>query len=248
MSQKNFQACLVEVLRHEGGFSIHPKDPGNWTGGKVGVGQLKGTNKGIASHSHPHLDIKNLTDDQIAAIYRKGYWDTVKADTLLPGVDLATFDASVMSGPGRARKWLMASLGGDGPDTIKRLCAKRLGFVQALKTWNTFGRGWLRRITDVEAKSVAMFLTAINDRTVTPALREEKAKADVTAKQQAGGAAATGTVGTAGAATTDVTSADTMVIIAAAVILLGLAAFLAWRFIVNRARATSYGETIDAVA
>ena len=62
---------------NEGGFDLTPSDPGNWTGGAVGKGQLRGTNTGIAAASFPTLDIKNLTDDQIKFIYDTNYVDNV---------------------------------------------------------------------------------------------------------------------------------------------------------------------------
>ena len=53
MAKGNLPAVLAETLAHEGGYSSNPKDPGNWTGGKVGAGKLLGTQKGIAAASYP---------------------------------------------------------------------------------------------------------------------------------------------------------------------------------------------------
>ncbi len=47
----------------------------NWTSGIVGQGELKGTNMGISATSYPHLDIKNLTVEQVSVIYRTDWWD-----------------------------------------------------------------------------------------------------------------------------------------------------------------------------
>ncbi|RYC28946.1 hypothetical protein D3273_26555 [Lichenibacterium minor] len=48
------RAVLPFTLHHEGGSSVDPRDPGNWTGGKRGRGKLVGTKYGIPASSHPH--------------------------------------------------------------------------------------------------------------------------------------------------------------------------------------------------
>ena len=111
MTASNFDRALSLVLQYEGGFTDDRRDPGNWTGGKVGAGQLNGTKKGIAAASFPHLDIKNLTDAQIAEIYRAKYWNRVRGDELPSGIDLSTMDGGVNSGPARSVRWLQAALG-----------------------------------------------------------------------------------------------------------------------------------------
>ena len=55
-----FDEAFRRLIGHEGGYSTDRRDPGNWTGGKVGVGVLKGTKYGIAANTYPNLDIKNL--------------------------------------------------------------------------------------------------------------------------------------------------------------------------------------------
>ncbi|WP_051310712.1 glycoside hydrolase family 108 protein [Bradyrhizobium sp. Cp5.3] len=176
MAIANFAACLAVTLAHEGGYSNNRNDRGNWTGGNVGVGVLKGTNYGIAAHAYPYLDIKNLTLGDAKELYERDYWKPVWAESLPYGVDLATFDAGVMSGPRQGVLWLQAAVGAkeDGvagnetiskalaansKATIQKICAKRRTFVQSLSSWKVFGKGWSRRIAEVEAKAVAMWLT-----------------------------------------------------------------------------------------
>ena len=57
----NFERCFAFTLGAEGGYSNNPADPGNWTGGAVGNGELRGTNFGISASAYPQLDIANLT-------------------------------------------------------------------------------------------------------------------------------------------------------------------------------------------
>lgn len=104
--------------------------------------------------------VKQIADSELQAIYKNEYWDVVKGDTLADGVDLAVFDFGVNSGPSRARKALMASLGGDAAATVKKVCAKRRSFLMDLKTWSTFGKGWGSRVSDIEARGVKMALVA----------------------------------------------------------------------------------------
>src|SRR5271169_2536187 len=68
-------------LSEGSGLSLNPNDPGNWTGGKIGLGELKGTKFGIAAASHPTLDIANLTIDQAIQLRRTEYWDVAECDT-----------------------------------------------------------------------------------------------------------------------------------------------------------------------
>jgi hypothetical protein len=102
MAAGNFDACIPFIFREEGGFTKDPHDPGNWTGGKVGKGVLKGTNFGIAANSHPNLDIPNLTKAEAAKLYRVEYWSACSCDLLGIGVDLVVMDAAVNSGVGAA--------------------------------------------------------------------------------------------------------------------------------------------------
>lgn len=158
-----FDTFIRRILSHEGGYSADPKDPGNYTGGRVGVGQLKGTKFGIAANTYPTLDIKNLTWDTAAALYRRDFWDASKAGQLPPAVGYQLLDGAVNSGVRRATQWLQrAALVADdgiiGPatlaaikaadpnDLVFRFIAERLEFMTGLSNWAAHGKGWARRI------------------------------------------------------------------------------------------------------
>jgi lysozyme family protein len=164
--------CIDAVLEYEGGYSADARDPGNWTGGKPGVGKLNGTNFGIAAASHPDLDIIGLTREVAEDIYANEYWPQVHGDELPPALAMATLDAFVMSGH-RAITWLQSSVGAVmdgqiGPLTIGRanvcdqglavnaLCDLRLAFLRDLDTWITFGHGWAHRVADVRARALRL--------------------------------------------------------------------------------------------
>ena len=167
---RNFAKALSHVLKHEGGFVNHPKDPG----GATNKGVTIGTFRRYVDPKATVDDLKRITAAQVAQVYRKHYWDVVKADDLPSGIDYAVFDFAVNSGPGRAAEYLQAVVRGVtidgkiGPATIKatkakdpawviqQLCGSRMSFLRSLKTWPTFSKGWTRRVTDVQQVALVM--------------------------------------------------------------------------------------------
>ncbi len=160
-----FDRAFEVVVGHEGALSLDRNDRGNWTGGKVGVGELKGTKYGIAAHVYPNLDIKNLTLAQAKAIYYKDYWTPLHADSMPEFVAIQVFDAAVNSGIRSAIRQLQRALrvrddGVLGPVTLAAMqtiddarfaahfAAERLLYYTNLSTWPAFGRGWTRRVAD----------------------------------------------------------------------------------------------------
>jgi len=158
MAKDNRDAVMAFIFQQEGGFSADPNDPGNWTGGSVGGGFLRGTNFGIAANSHPGLDIANLTKAEASAIYKTEYWDAIGGDGLRPGEDLAVMDPAVNSGPAKALSWWRAAGGGsaDAGAVIQEICAYRLSFMHALGSWSRFGGAWGRRVAACEALALQM--------------------------------------------------------------------------------------------
>jgi lysozyme family protein len=169
MAQASFAAALRLVLKHEGGYVDHPLDPG----GATNRGVTRATLAGYRGRPVSKAEVMALGAAEAGDIYRKLYWNAVRADELPAGVDLAVFDAAVNSGPGRAVRWLQMALGLRpdgvvGPVTLaaarqvaaRRLIAdfsrQRLGFLQRLGTWRTFGCGWDRRVRETENAALAL--------------------------------------------------------------------------------------------
>lgn len=159
----NFDKAFELVVGHEGGFTDNRKDAGNWTGGKVGVGTLKGTKYGIAANSYPNLDIKNINLDQAKAIYKRDYWDRIKADQLPDALRFHVFDMAVNAGVSRGVKLLQKTVGTAedgiiGPATIgaanridmdyavQVYNSNRIEFYTSLGSFSDFGRGWMNRV------------------------------------------------------------------------------------------------------
>lgn len=192
--QGNFANCLAVTLGYEGGWSDHPSDPGGATMKGITLATYRRYRPGATK-----TQLRNIPAKDVEAIYRAGYWEPVGGDRLAAGVDLATFDAGVNSGPGRARQWLMASIGGPDHVTVQKLCARRLGFMRSLAIWNTFGRGWSRRVAEIEANGVAWALAQSSDPAqAREQLEKEAAAANTRSRKQTVGAGTTGTATTAG--------------------------------------------------
>jgi lysozyme family protein len=98
MSDDGFVAAVAAVLAHEGGYQAMPDDPGNWTGGKIGAGALKGTKYGISAAQYPALDIAALSADDAAGIYRRDWWDRFGLGRLPPPLAAKLLDAAVNIG------------------------------------------------------------------------------------------------------------------------------------------------------
>ena len=165
----NFPAALHALLKHEGGYVFHEKDPG----GMTNLGVTKRVWEEWVGHEVDEKQMRALTPDLVAPLYKKKYWDKVCGDELPSGVDLAVFDLAVNSGPGRAAKMLQKVLGiaqdgAIGPQTLLKVAsidseklvvdynAERLAFLMALPQWDTFGKGWGRRVAEVTKEASTM--------------------------------------------------------------------------------------------
>lgn len=155
-----FQICHDITAKWEGGWSDHKADPG----GKTMYGITEAVyHDWLKVRGLPFRPVRNISYKEALSIYREQYWKpTAEKFKLFPGVDLAVYDAAVNSGVSRGIKWLQASVGSeDHSTTVKRICRARLSFMQGLKIWKTFGKGWGRRVADIEAKGVVMAVTAM---------------------------------------------------------------------------------------
>lgn len=159
----SFETTFSRTIGHEGKFQANPKDRGNWTGGKVGVGELKGTKWGLAAMTYPHLDIANITLEQAKEIYFNDWWLKLKMDCWPNVMKYQLFDAAFNHGTGRANQFLQFAArvkddGVIGPKTITavnstepndlvlRFLAKRLRYFTEVKTWAEFSKGWSLRV------------------------------------------------------------------------------------------------------
>lgn len=155
MSSSTFAQCLAFTLRFEGGKVNDPRDPG----GRTNQGVTQRTYEAYLERSGKTAVVENvyaMTPEQRDAIYREQFWRPIKGDVLDPGVDLAVFDFAVNSGPARALKAYGKRASNDGAAVVKTVCAARLSFLHALKTFQAFGRGWTARVAACEALGIKM--------------------------------------------------------------------------------------------
>jgi lysozyme family protein len=167
--KENFDAALKAILHHEGGFVNHPADPG----GMTNLGVTKKVWEEWVGHEVDEKAMRALTPELVGPMYKAKYWDKIKGDDLPDGVDYTVFDAAVNSGPGRAAKWLQSCVGvepdgGIGPKTLAAVAAvapaelvedyakRRLSFLMDLPHWGTFGKGWGRRVAEVQNTASSM--------------------------------------------------------------------------------------------
>lgn len=162
-----FSTALKEILLHEGGYANHPRDPG----GRTNLGVTQRVWEGWTGRPSTEAEMRSLTPEIVSPLYRKNYWDAVQADKLPPGLALCVFDFAVNAGPGRAARYLQRMIGvaqdGEiGPQTLAAVTGyvqshgeaatvrayqeARRGYYRSLSTFATFGKGWLRRVDEVE--------------------------------------------------------------------------------------------------
>jgi lysozyme family protein len=161
-------AWLAFLLPAEGlTLSVTPTDPGNWTSGIEGIGELVGTKYGISAAVYPTTDIAALTLAEAQALQLADYWTPVGADSLPPPLAFLVADAAYMSGPRTAARQLQVMVGtaqdgAVGPVTIAALTAqiaklgmcevlaewsaRRVLFEAGLPIWGTDKGGWVRRV------------------------------------------------------------------------------------------------------
>lgn len=154
----NFDEAFHKLLGHEGGYVNHPDDPGGETNWGITIK--------VARDNGYFGAMKDLPVDTAKLIYKRMYWDAVRADEMPSVVRYALFDAAVNSGVAQATRWLQRAVGVNadgriGPMTMNaidahepyvvfsKMVAQRLDFMTRLNNWGSFSRGWARRIADI---------------------------------------------------------------------------------------------------
>lgn len=167
--KENWDACFAMVLKHEGGFVNHPKDPG----GMTNLGVTRTNWELYLNRDVTEEEMRALTPEMVKPFYKHNYWDRIKGDDLPSGVDYAAYDLAVNSGTSRAAKYLqqIAGVTADGvigpqslkaiqkcdaEDVVDEICNMRMDFLKGLNTFDTFGKGWTTRVNDVKAKATEM--------------------------------------------------------------------------------------------
>jgi lysozyme family protein len=173
MTASNREASISKTLTYEGGYTNDPRDPGGATNWGITIFDARLYWKPDASPA----DVKAMPKAVAIDIYRQKYWAKLGCDARPAGVDFVEFDFGVNSGVKRALTYRTAL---DAQKLapvayVKAFCAKRSSFLHSLRTFSCFGKGWSRRVADVEATGVRMALGA-SGKPVAPGLKNEATK------------------------------------------------------------------------
>lgn len=167
--KENWDKCFELVLKHEGGYVNHPRDPG----GRTNLGVTQRSWEAYLDRPVTESEMRALTPEMVKPFYKSRYWDKVRGDDLPAGVDYAVYDLAVNSGPTRAAKYLQQAVGvpADGiigrktmaavmdapqDELVEAICGRRVDFLRNLPTFDVFGKGWMRRVAEVEQVAKGM--------------------------------------------------------------------------------------------
>ncbi len=163
----NYAKWLALILKHEGGYVDHPEDPG----GATMKGITLATFSAFKGKPMSKDELRAISDADVNTIYKDQYWDALRCDELKSGVDLLAFDMAVNKGVRRAVRLMQRGAGAvedgalgpksmaainaaDPADLIAKVSEERRDFYKSLKTFPTFGRGWLRRVDETEKEAL----------------------------------------------------------------------------------------------
>ena len=152
-----FHTFINRVLSHEGGYVNHPSDPGgetNW-----------GITKRVAKENGYDGDMRVLSREKAMDIYHQAFWLRYRCDQMPDAIAFQFLDICINHGYGNGARMLQRAVDvvDDGMigditlkaikklpenDVLMRLNAERIRFFTKLTTFNTFGRGWMRRVAD----------------------------------------------------------------------------------------------------
>jgi lysozyme family protein len=121
----NFDLFFPKLMKHEGGFVNHPSDPGGATNKGITFNVFRQHGKDYNNDGKIDVeDLKRLTSNDAKAIYKKLYWDAIRADQInSQSIAELLFDFAVNSGVRRAAQLVQHLVnvkadGAIGPVTI----------------------------------------------------------------------------------------------------------------------------------
>lgn len=135
-----FDQAVAFTLKAEGGYN--PRDANN-----------SPVNFGINQAANPDIDVKNLTKEKAAEIYKARYWNKINGDELAakdPALATIAFDTAVIAGVEKGKQ-LLAKADGD-PAKLMQL---RKEFLASLvqknpEKYGRFEKAWNNRNAELE--------------------------------------------------------------------------------------------------
>ena len=178
MVAETFPEALKLTGLSEGGWSDRPlaDDPGGPTMKGVTLGTYRAYRQRHGMPAPTKADLRAITDSEVRAIFKEGYWDEARCDDLPAGLDYAVFDFAINSGAARAVRVLQDIVGADqdgklGPKTLRALADRlrgwplpvtidryqdaRLAFLKGRSNWSA-NPGWAKRVEHVRRDAKAM--------------------------------------------------------------------------------------------
>jgi lysozyme family protein len=167
--RENFNKCLEMVLEHEGGYVNNEND----RGGMTNLGVTRRVYEDWVDRPVSEQEMRDLTPEDVAPIYRKNYADRIHFDSLPSGLDWACLDWAINSGASRPAKAIQRAVGATadgviGPKTLQLVAEKepeyiidyvytvRQAFYESLDDYKHFGRGWSRRNKETLHQAIEM--------------------------------------------------------------------------------------------
>ena len=131
----DFDRAIAFVLKWEGGYVNNPADPGGET--KFGISQ----------RAYPSVNIKDLTEEQAKAVYKRDYWEKMGCNALIWPMSLVVFDTAINMGCSKA-----AEIRSKAGEDWREYLGLRIGHYVSLAaklSMRQFLRGWLNRVMDL---------------------------------------------------------------------------------------------------
>ena len=115
----------------------------------------------------------NIKANDLLGNYKRKKFHISVGDDLPAGVDYAVFDFAINAGPAAARKMIQKALGvtadgsigpatmkaiqeAEGKDLLDKFSNSKEAFYKSLPTVQTYGKGWLKRVADVQTSASTM--------------------------------------------------------------------------------------------
>lgn len=146
----DFEKALKYALQFEGGYVNDPADPGGATNKGITQAVYNAYRKALGQAIR---SVKEITDQEVASIYEKNYWNLTGSDKLQWPLNLVVFDAAINCGPSRASRWL-DNTSGTLEERVRKVNEQRREHYRVIIKRNPklkkFEKGWENRMKALE--------------------------------------------------------------------------------------------------
>lgn len=213
MAQDDYDFCMARILRHEGGYSNNPKDPG----GPTNYGITLKDYSAFLGRTASAADVRAMPLSSALRIYESKYEPACRFSRLRKGPDYSILDYDINSGVGRPPRVVQTLLkrpvtgrmdndtvdainGADPKWLIEAINAERLHFMHGIRggaSWAEFGGGWGTRVSEVQSTSLSLAAGGVSMTQATSIDSTRMAKAAHAPDPKVQGGIVTGTGGSA---------------------------------------------------